>query len=224
MPTAPTVCNLTSLGNAYGGTPRWSPDSQRIAFDWRVTGHSEIYVMQADGGGQRRLTNDPADDFTPSWSHDGRWIYFASDRTGRTEIWKMPAAGGAAVQVTHDGAGAGAQESADGEYLYYYKDLGNHGLTPGPLFRTPARGGPEAQLVPLVANWTAFSIAVKAVYFTADGKSLQRLDLATGKVSTLTTFEKPQFTLCVSPDEAFVVWGQNDSRDIAELMLVEGFR
>ena len=172
--------------------------------------------------GQRRLTNDPADDFTPSWSHDGRWIYFASDRTGRTEVWKIPAAGGAAAQVTH-GGGGGPVESADDEYLYYYKGSG-HGLSPGgPLFRMPARGGQEAQILPRVAAWAAFAITVRAIYFTPDGKSLQRLDLATGKVSTLTTFEKPQWSLCVSPDEAFVVWGQFD-RNTAELMLVEGFR
>jgi Tol biopolymer transport system component len=212
---------LTSFGNAFGGTPRWSPDSQWIAFDWRVTGHAEIYVMQADGGGQRRLTNDPADDMTPSWSHDGTWIYFASDRTGRMEVWKIPAAGGAAVQVTHDGGGP-ALESADGEYLYYYKYSSND-VSPGPLFRMPASGGQEAQFLPRVANWASFAPAAKAMYFTPDGKSLQRMDLATGKVSTLTTFEKFQWGLCVSPDEAFVVWGQFD-RNTAELMLVEGFR
>src|SRR5262249_4948871 len=156
------------FANALGSTPRWSPDSQWIAFDWRVTGHSEIYVMRADGGVRRRLTNDPGDDMTPSWSHDGRWIYFASDPTGPVGVWKIPAVGGATAQVTHDGGGT-ALESPDGEYLYYYKfKQSDGGTSPGPLFRVPVRGGPETQVMPRVADWGAFAVAAKAIYFTPD--------------------------------------------------------
>jgi hypothetical protein len=63
-----------------------------------------------------------------------------------------------------------------------------------------------------------------AIYFTSDGKSLQRMDLATAKVSTLTTFEKSRWFLCVSPDAVFVVVSGQYDRTTAELMLVEGFR
>ena len=212
---------LTSFGSAQGGTPRWSPDSQWIAFDSRVEGRSQIYVIQADGGGQRRMTNSPADDITPSWSHDGRWIYFASDRSGRMEIWKMPAVGGAAVQVTRAGGGP-AFESADSGYLYYFKYSGVW-QDPGPLLRLPLRGGPEVQVLPRVAMWADFAIAAKGIYFTPDGKTIQRLEFSTGKVSTLAAPEKGLVSLCVSPDEAFVVWTKYD-RVSSELMLVEGFR
>ena len=34
----------------------WSPDGQRIAFDTVRDGNSEIYVVNSDGGGLRRLT------------------------------------------------------------------------------------------------------------------------------------------------------------------------
>jgi Tol biopolymer transport system component len=79
----------------------WTADGREVVFSagplgnetlLRVpaSGRSQIYVMQADGGGKRRMTNDSADDVTPSWSHDGRWIYFASDRSGRMETWKIP--------------------------------------------------------------------------------------------------------------------------------------
>ena len=42
--------------------PSWSPDGTRIAFDSRRDGHvlPEIYVMNADGSDQRRLTTDLA--------------------------------------------------------------------------------------------------------------------------------------------------------------------
>ncbi len=40
-------------------------------------------VMNADGSGQTRLTNDPADDSAPAWSTDGTQIAFESDRDGK---------------------------------------------------------------------------------------------------------------------------------------------
>src|SRR5262249_57232387 len=99
--------------------PRWSPDGQWLALDSRKEGQSEIYVIAADGGPLRRITDHPANDFVPSWSRDGKWIYFTSDRSGRYELWKIAKEGGSAVQVTSSG-GFNAFESADG-HIYYEK-------------------------------------------------------------------------------------------------------
>jgi Tol biopolymer transport system component len=40
----------------------------KIAFGSKRDGNGEIYVMNADGSEQRRLTNNPAIDGRPSWS------------------------------------------------------------------------------------------------------------------------------------------------------------
>ena len=51
--------------------PVFSPDGSRIAFMSMRDGNSELYVMNRDGSGVRRLTNNPAIDITPTWSPTG---------------------------------------------------------------------------------------------------------------------------------------------------------
>ena len=117
----PGLRSIDVPGKSNTGTPRWSPDGRRIAFDARQRQDGDIYVIDADGGAPRRVTTEPSDDVVPSWSGDGRWIYFASKRTGRWEVWKVPIDGGQAVQVTKHG-GFAAFESRDGRSVFYAKD------------------------------------------------------------------------------------------------------
>jgi TolB protein len=60
--------------------PAVSPDGQSIAFVSSRDGDAEIYVMTADGGVPRRLTDSRGDDSQPVWSPDGRAIVFTSGR------------------------------------------------------------------------------------------------------------------------------------------------
>jgi Tol biopolymer transport system component len=45
--------------------------------------------MNADGTGQRLLTDHPADDEYPTWSSDGAYVAFQSSRYGGPTIWLM---------------------------------------------------------------------------------------------------------------------------------------
>ena len=49
-------------------------------FDSDRDGNSEIYLINADGTGEKRLTNNPADDGHPNWSPDSSRIIFDSSR------------------------------------------------------------------------------------------------------------------------------------------------
>ena len=77
--------NVRRLTNhaSQDASPSWSPDGRSIAFfslattDPEIAGiNPEIYVMDADGGNVRRLTNHNAWDYAPSWSPDSRSVVF----------------------------------------------------------------------------------------------------------------------------------------------------
>ena len=86
-------------GAAYAA-PAWSPDGRKIAFASERDGNSEIYLMNADGSGQRNLTRNLAYDGDPAWSPDGRKITFVSNRDGRYEVYVMNADGSGQRSLT----------------------------------------------------------------------------------------------------------------------------
>jgi TolB protein len=51
---------------ALDGDLAWSPDGRTIAFVSSRDGNREIYTVNSDGTGQRRLTRDPGGDRAPA--------------------------------------------------------------------------------------------------------------------------------------------------------------
>ena len=87
------------------GPVAWSPDGRRLAFASGREGNPEVYVMNADGSRQRRLTRNAAPSYELAWSPDGRRIAFLSRRDDNSEIYVMNADGGGLRNLTRDPAG-----------------------------------------------------------------------------------------------------------------------
>ncbi len=88
------------------GDPQVSPDNARVVFVRRKTdleanrGRTDLWLVNLDGQGMRRLTSHEAGDWNPRWSPDGKTIWFLSTRSGSSQVWRIPADGGEAEQFT----------------------------------------------------------------------------------------------------------------------------
>jgi len=62
----------------------------KIAFMSNSDGNWEIYIVNGDGTGRKRLTNSPTtDDGLPVWSPDGETLAFVSSQGGSWAVWAM---------------------------------------------------------------------------------------------------------------------------------------
>ena len=104
----------------------------KIAFTSNRDGNDEIYVMNADGTGVTRLTDNPASDQQPAWSPDGSRIAFTSTRDGNFDIYVMNADGTGVTRLTttttHRGstlpAWCGNRIAFESDrYLEYFPDI-----------------------------------------------------------------------------------------------------
>jgi YD repeat-containing protein len=97
-----------NLSNSMGSDrqPSWSPNGAKIALasERDHAGYASIYVVNANGTGQQRLTFgvDAVTDEQPVWSRDGSRIAFVSTRDGDKEVYVMNADGTNQMRLTND--------------------------------------------------------------------------------------------------------------------------
>jgi Tol biopolymer transport system component len=108
-------------GVGLASSPSWSPDGSQVVFatnrDTGGTGMNEIYVVNADGSGLRRLTFDATASTgakgEPVWSPDGTQIAYLANGN---EIWVVDPAGGTPKRLAAlGGAASDLSWSTDGQ-------------------------------------------------------------------------------------------------------------
>jgi TolB protein len=129
----------TGAVEGFGGV-NWTPDG-RIVYLSRVSGKSDVWIMNADGSGQKQLTYE-GQNVRPIVTPDGRFILFSSNREGRTNVWRMDLDGNNARQLTNGGTNGNAYPAPDSRsFVYISQDAGN-----GTLWTMSLDGGQATQL------------------------------------------------------------------------------
>ena len=128
-------------GLAWEVHPRFSPDGSRIAFTSDRGGGDNIWIMNADGGDKRQLTDENFRLLNqPTWSPDGQYIaakkHFTTGRSlGTGEVWLYHVSGGSGVALVerpneqHQKELGEPTYAPDGSAIYYTRNI-----TPGATF------------------------------------------------------------------------------------------
>jgi Tol biopolymer transport system component len=100
------------------GKPAISRDGQRLAIVVRRPERWELYVMNADGSGERRLAEELDVRGTPSWSPDGRALAVAVMENGEPHVFKITVGDGAWVRLVNEYS-LDPTWSPSGQFLVY---------------------------------------------------------------------------------------------------------
>ena len=90
------------IGKQHVGSPSWSPDAQRLAFDTDV----DLTPLRMLAGVNRCVSRpqpQPSSTGCPTGPAMENWLYYTVENHGWPNIWRMPAVGGDAVQLTRNG-------------------------------------------------------------------------------------------------------------------------
>jgi Tol biopolymer transport system component len=190
----------SQVGASPSPSPLESPTGQ-IAFERTVDGNTDIYMMNLDGTGLVRLTDDPGRDAQPTWSPDGTTLVFTRSVLGvstTTDIFALNIATNELVQLTDErGVEADAKVSPDGTKIAY----DHWPLDPG--FRVMDIDGSGKRLIFTppddqygIVGWTPDGTAL---YVDHGGEEILRLDIESHQFETVLTGVS-QSAVTLSPD------------------------
>jgi len=101
-----SVGNITPITSELGRDDGMSGVAMsrdgKIVYTVRIKGDHDLWIVNADGTGNRQVTFHSKANFFPTFSPDGRFIVFTSTRGGGFDLWRMETDGSDPFQLTKD--------------------------------------------------------------------------------------------------------------------------
>jgi Tol biopolymer transport system component len=101
-----------------GGFPLVAPNAPRILFESNRTGKTQLWLISADGTGERRITNRDSDVGGEQWTRDGKSILYSvtnRDTSWTYEVWPDSSR----EHTVHSFPGRGPQFSPSRDQVLY---------------------------------------------------------------------------------------------------------
>ena len=124
--------------------PGWNPAGTAIVFAAERDGNAEIYLMDANGASQRRLTTSfGMDAGYPAWSPNGERISFAAGQDGVGDLFVTDVAGNTLLQLNVEPDRLGRLDwSPDGAWIAFSSERDGN----GELYAMAANGSSVVRL------------------------------------------------------------------------------
>jgi Tol biopolymer transport system component len=149
-----------------GGGDGW------IAFNSRMGGNADIYVVDPDGKNLTRLTSSTGHDLYPSWSPDGKKIVYQNDKDGDQEINILELTTKKVTRVTNNTCNDWSPVwSPAGDWLAFYSDCDGE----RDIYKVHTDGSDLTQLTATSGSYNWFPA------WSADGKEITFSSNRSGK-------------------------------------------
>jgi len=207
------------------GYPRWSPDSQKVAFQMKGSnGLWGVYIADVSDRVPHKLPGKVRETSDPEWSHDGKWIYFRGYEGIGHQLYRCPIRGGDALLLAASQDPVEPSESADGRVLYFLSREANATMMMLPLDQPGAMPEPAAEM-PNVQYEHQWALESDGIYFVPQSAphALSFYDFSTHKTrEILKTDRDINEGISISHDRRYILYSQLDENN-SDIMLVNNF-
>jgi len=224
---------ITSMRYKRDGRLELQPDPS-------VRDVAQLWVVSADGGTPRQLTDLPFDKSDVQWSPDGRLLFFSADEEQNDEfsdeptrdIWVVHVTDGSTTRITtNPGSESAPVLSPDGTRLVYrYQGERNGPVdlmvaeleSDGRMTTTPLNLTPDWDLIPGSAQWTSDGTGVLFEARIGGNRHLFRVAATGGPVVQLTRGERRLSQFSRSDRGHVMAYVATDAATPEELFVARG--
>jgi Tol biopolymer transport system component len=114
---------MARIGSPDGASPlspAMSPDGRHVAMHRTTEGNIDLWLLDLERGGLRRLTTHATNEIHPLWSPDGNRLVFSSNSTGSYELYERSILGASAEKKLLPMQGPPTDWSPDSRFLLFH--------------------------------------------------------------------------------------------------------